>query len=153
MSNDKRRVMAAKPYEPWELGSLGKASYMILRQFQFPDFYSSNDEICTADHDRCMDWDHDHASRCFNQHTGTGEMGLAGWLERASDEQVLAFLIDILKLDPNRGWTGYRVMGSVHRGNGYNVWTLQVFAKHPDSDTPVFTGRDAPNVSTERDCY
>lgn len=141
------RVYQASPYNPGEMGSLGRASYMLLRQFQFPDEYDSDfDKLITADHDRCMSWDYEHARRCFNEYTGTGELGLEGWLGRQADEKIMAFLKDILKADASVKWTGYRIMGSVHRGNGYPVWTLELFAKHPDSDTKVYTDSQAPNV-------
>jgi len=137
----------AEPYRHGAMGSLGDASYMLLRQFNFPDTYApALDKHITADHDRCMSWDYKHVSRCFEKHTGTGELGLQDWLRRATDENVLAFLSDILKADTGVVWTGYRIMGTVHRGNGYPVWTLELFAKHPKSKTKVYTGSNAPNV-------
>jgi hypothetical protein len=150
MEERKHRVYPATPYEYGQLGSLGNAAYMLLRQFQFPDTFSGKDKLASADHDRCMQWDHNHASRCFKEHTGTGELGLEGWLQRATDEQVIQFLVDILKAESNVVWTGYRIMGSVHRGNGYPVWSLSLFAKHPESDTVVYTGANAPNVQPKR---
>lgn len=142
----KKRVYPATPYQYGRLGSLGDASYMLLRQYRFPDTYSEKDELIVRDHDRCMDQDYEHARRCFKEHTGTGECGLQAWLERATDEQVIKFLEDILKVDRNIGWTGYRITGTVNRGNGFPVWSLSLFAKHPQSDTKVYTGEDAPNV-------
>lgn len=52
----------------------------------------------------------------------------------------------MLKADKTIAWSGYRVLGTVNRGNGYPVWTLEIFAKGPDSDTEVYTGQVAPNV-------
>jgi hypothetical protein len=119
---------------------------MLLKQYQFPHTYDPRDKLAAADSDRCFQSDYDHARRCFQQHTGTGEMGLEYWLKSANDEQVIAFLKDILKADASIEWTGYRILGSVHRGNGYAVWTLELFAKHPESSTEVYTGAEAPNV-------
>lgn len=152
------RVYTAKAYRPHSLGSLDRTSYMYLRQFQFPDTYDGRDKHATADSDRCFMWDHEHARRCFQQHTGTGELGFESWVNRATDKRIMAFLLDILKADSGVKWTGFRVMGSVHRGNGYPVWTLELFAKHPDSDTPVYSDEDAPNVekgisADMRGCY
>ena len=43
-------------------------------------------------------------------------------------------------------WSGVRVTGSVNRSNGYPVFCIELFAKHPDSDTKVYSGQAAPNV-------
>jgi len=140
------QVQSAEPYRYGELGSLGRASGMLIRQFQFPSKYSPEDKFISADGDRCLQWDHDHARRCFTEHTGKGELGLGDWVGRATDEQMITFIVDLLKADASVEWTGYRVLGTVNRSNGFPVWTLQLFAKHPDSDTEVFTGPGAPNV-------
>jgi len=143
----RNRVYTANPYRDGEMGSFGKASYMLLHQFQFHDMYDSDlDKLITADHDRCMSWDFKHARRCFEEHTGTGELHFETWSRRQSNEKVISFLKDILKANTSVEWTGYRIMGGVHQGNGYPVWTLELFAKHPKSDTKVYTGSDAPNV-------
>lgn len=120
---------------------------MYLRQYQFPDTFDGQlDKHMTADSDRVFSWDYHHARRCFQQHTGTGELGLEAWIKSTTDEKAMEFLKDILKADTSVQWTGYRVMGSVHQGNGYPVWTLELFAKHPDSHTEVYTGGNAPNI-------
>ncbi len=145
--NETLEVYKAEPYRPNELGSFGKASCMLLRQFNFPNTYNLHmDLLIQIDHDRCMSLDYEHASQCFKKHTGTGEGGLADWLKEASDEAVIEFLKDILRAEPEVKWTGYRIMGGVNRSNGYPVWTLNLFAKHPDSETVVYTGPSAPNV-------
>ena len=141
------KVYEAEAYRYGAMGSLGDASYMLLSQYQFPDEYDSDrDKLTGWDHDRIMQQQYEHGTRCFEQHTGTGELGLEGWLKRAEPEKVLAFLRDILKADPTINWTGYRILGSVHRGNGYPVYTLQLFAKHPESVTVVYNTENAPNL-------
>jgi hypothetical protein len=42
------------------------------------------------------------------------------------------------------------LLGSVNHGSGYPVWSLQLFAKHPDSKTVVYTGEKAPNVRSSK---
>ena len=140
-------VFQAEPYQYGEMGSLGKASYMLLRQFQFPNEYEEKDTLISADHDRCLMWDYAHVCECFKKHMNTGEMGLGHWINSAFDEKVIDFLKDILKADTEVVWTGYRVMGTVNRSNGYPVYTLELFAKHAESKTTVYTGANAPNVS------
>jgi len=147
------RVFTAAPYVYGQMGSLGRAAYMLIRQFQFPDTYDDRDIHISADHDRCFQWDRVHAQQCCARHLKTGELGIEGWVGRASEEQVIAFLKDILKTEerfPDAVWTGFRVLGSVHQGNGFPVFTLELFAKHAESDTQVYTGAVAPNVNHSR---
>ncbi len=143
------RVYQAEAYRYGAMGSLGDASYMLLRQHQFPDMFDASlDQMTGWDHDRIMQQQYEHGTRCFKEHIGTGEMGLEYWLKKkeATPEAVIAFLVDILKADRNIKWTGFRIVGSVHRGNGYPVWTLQLFAKHPESATVVYNTENAPNL-------
>ena len=141
-----KQVYKAQPYRSGQMGSFGNAACMLLRQYQFPDTYQDHEHHVYWDSDRCFSSDFDNARRCFEKHTGTGELGFESWLSDAKDQQVIDFIVDILKADKNIKWTGYRALGSVHRGNGYPVWTLEVFAKDPASDTKVYSGFTAPNV-------
>jgi hypothetical protein len=142
------KVFQAEPYRYGAMGSLGNASYMLIRQHQFPNEFSpALDKMVGWDHDRIIQQQYEHGSRCFKEHTGTGDMGLEYWIKGAAPEKVIAFLQDILKADPIVKWTGFRVLGTVNRSNGYPVWTLQLFAKHPQSKTVVYDGQNAPNVA------
>lgn len=140
------RVHTAQPYQYGEMGSFGKASYMLIRQFQFPDTFAEDEKHHFWDHDRCYGEDYKNAQRCFSEHTGRGDLAIERWIQNANNKQIFNFLIDILKADKNVVWTGYRVLGTVNRGNGCPVWTLELFAKNPKSQTKVYTGPDAPNV-------
>jgi len=141
------RVYLAEPYQYGEMGSLGKASGMLIRQFHFPFEYTDNmDQLLHADHDRLYQQDYKRASECIKKHTGTGELGLGSWAMGATDDEILAFLKEILEADQDVNWTGFRILGTVHRSNGGPVWSLQLFAKSPDTDTEVFSGQNAPNV-------
>ena len=161
------RVYTANPYQPGQLGSMGSGEYLLIRQHKFPDTYEEGEHHLLADSDRLFQWDHDHANRCFKEHTGTGSMGLEQWIRSASADNVLKFLVDILKANTVAGgggwpptqwerlladeadlpkWTGFRVMGTVHRGTGYVVWTLEVFAKNRGSKTKVYSSERAPNI-------
>lgn len=143
----KIEVLLAEPYRPMELGSFGKATYMLLRQHKFPHFYERHvDEIMSVDHDRCLMWDREHATRCFKEH-GSNEMSLERWVQSASSKRLFAFLIDILKAEechPGVKWTGFRIMGTVNRSNGYPVWSFDLFANK--SKTKVYSEGHAPNV-------
>lgn len=61
----------------------------------------------------------------------------------------MSFVKDILKADPEVDWTGFRITGTVNRSSGYTVFTIEVFAKHPDSSTKVYSNSTAPNVDVE----
>lgn len=143
-----KTVYRAETYRHGAMGSLGDASCMLITQHQFPSEYDSDLDKWTGwDHDRIMQQQYAHESRCFQEHTGTGELGLEEWVQiNARPGKVLAFIKDILEADPDVEWTGYRIMGTVNRGSGYPVWTLDLFSKHPDSNTKVFDTKDAPNL-------
>lgn len=141
---DMPKVFSAKPYRFGAMGGFGDAAYMLIRQYQFPvDEYEEGEELLGADHDRCVMWDPDHAHRCFAEHTGTGSLGFESWARNSDPKKILAFIKAILKADPNIEWTGFRVMGTVNRSNGFSVWTLELFAKSPISRTKV-TSEDIP---------
>ena len=151
------RVLTANAYG--DLGSLGNGAYVLQRQHNYPDTYDDRDVVWTVDHDRV---DFSLARRCYEKHMKTGDMGLGRWAQTASKEKVIAFLADMMQepkprvpkpgvlpieyIDADFDWTGFRVMGTVNRSNGYVVWSLQLFAKHPESDTKVYSGSHAPNV-------
>lgn len=139
------QVYEAEPYRSGALGSLGNANYMLLRQFQFPYTYAEEDVLWTRDSDRCFASDAAHTERCYREHTRSREADLPYWLEKAKDVEVMAFVAHMLRADLGIMWTGYRIMGSV-AGNGHAIWSFALFAKHPESDTPVYTGQVAPNV-------
>lgn len=151
------QVLMAKPYHYDAMSSTGNASSMLLRQSNFPNTYDKRDVHTNADHDRCMGWDYKHALAACQKHMHTGDMGIGHWVQNlASHDEVIAFFVDILKADeqyPGVKWTGFRLLGTVNRSNGFPVYTLELFAKHPDTDTEVYTGQDAPNVKMETyDC-
>lgn len=144
---NKINVGRAEMYNDSELGSFGTASGMYIRQFEFPETYDRNSEkFLSLDHDRLLQWDHAHASMCFREYTGTGDVGFATFARQSADKNVMAFIRAVTKADETINWTGYRILASVNRATGYVVWTLQLFAKNPKGSTKVYTGENAPNV-------
>ncbi len=149
------RVFPAEPADMFRMGSLGNASYMLIRQHQFPDKYDERRDVHVhADHDHIIQQGYERAQACFKKHLKTGEGGLAEWVRRRSPEEVIAFINEFLT--PHFGdrakaavWTGFRVSGTVHRGNGFPVWSIELFAKHPETKTKVYDGENAPNVLAE----
>ncbi len=78
-------------------------------------------------------------------------MGLGFWAQKATPEEILAFLKEVtqpclLETQQTLLWTGFRIMVSVHQGNGFPVYTLELFAKHADTSTQVYSEANAPNV-------
>lgn len=140
-------VYPAEPYRMGAMGSLGDASYMLIRQNNFPFSYDTTiDKLVNADHDRLYQHDREHTSRCFEKHAKQGELGFENWFRRATDQQIIDFLVDVMKADQKIKWTGYRIMGTVNRSNGYPVWTLELFALGKGSTTKIFSGDHVPNV-------
>ena len=141
-------ILEATPYNPGELGSLGRAQYMLMAQHQFPvkEYDHPLDIMVTADHDRCVMWDYDHAQACCSRFTGRGDMGIGEWCRTANSTDIFDFWVAILKVEqshPDRKWTGYRVLGTVNRSNGYPVWSLQLFSKGSQVEVcnrPAFKG-------------
>lgn len=142
-----RRVQPATKYKMANMGSRGNASSMFIRQFNFPDFYDDQLDVYEVrDHDRIMQSELEHANACFKKHTKQGELYFETWVLNAYDAKILIFLKEIMRADKEIKWTGYRIRGTVNVGNGFPVWTFELFAKHPDSKTIVYTGENAPNI-------
>lgn len=132
-----------------DMGSLGKASNKLIRQFNFPFRHEENEKMAQADHDRMFQWDYEHTRAAFTRHMKTGEMGLPYWASQVGDEQVMALLKDLFKVEESYSdveWTGYRITGTVNRSNGNPVYSLWLFAKRKGSKTKVYSGDNAPNV-------
>jgi hypothetical protein len=143
------QVTPAQPYHFPQMRSTGNATYMLVRQFQFPDEFQEHEPLISRDSHRCLKVDPERTLDCFRRHTGYPMDELDIWARATSDEDVLAFIKDLLKdqlveMDAKIQWTGYRILGTVN--NGYTIWTLQLFAKDPASDTTVYSGMDAPNI-------
>ncbi|MFA6295392.1 MAG: hypothetical protein WC666_03135 [Candidatus Paceibacterota bacterium] len=134
------------------MSSSGNGSMMLIRQFKFPDDYQDNEHHILVDHDRLCGQDCEKVYQCFKKHTGTGELGLENWIRQASDQEILEFILELFSnfnLKVEYSWTGYRVVGSVHRGNGAPVWSLELFAKNPGSSTRVYSGSNNRESCTE----
>lgn len=135
------------PYNSGLLKSGRGFTAMFVRQFNFPSTFGADSDMYeSADNDVLREKDCERHNVCFAKHTGTGELGFSNWVEESSDELVLNFIKDILEVDANLNWTGYRILVSRSLSNGYIIWTFEIFLKHPESNTMVFTGDGAPNI-------
>jgi hypothetical protein len=144
-------MLAAGAYFPGCLDLAHEVNQYLVRQFNFPDEFAERDREAAADHDRLMSRggaEYERVMACFERHTGARDQAFADWARdpQRTDKEVFAFMKDILGADPTFAWTGYRIQGGVNRSNGARVWTLQLFAKNPQSRTRVYSGEDAPNV-------
>ena len=141
------KVRLAEPFRSYAMCSTGDASGMLLRQSKFPYAYRKDEEIWSADHDRIASWDHNHWVATIAKHKEKlGEFGLESWFQNGKAEDILAFLIDMMKAEGKAKWTGFRILGTVNRSNGYPVYSLQLFAKNPKGKTTVYSSENAPNV-------
>ena len=140
-------VTKAQPYDPSRMGSLGDAAHMLIRQCLFPLEYDADERFTSADSDRLLSWDYERFRRVLKEHLGTGECGIADWARATGNADVMSFIIDALNArKKNIKWTGYRIVYTVHRANGFPICSLQLFAKRKGSDTKVYSEGDAPNV-------
>ncbi|MFA7285432.1 MAG: hypothetical protein WC011_01100 [Candidatus Paceibacterota bacterium] len=142
------KVYPAEPYRPSQLGGFGKARYMFLVQFNFPDTYSEDDFLITVDHDRLNP---DHVYFCFNEYLGQGPLyyAIEVIIRQTKTEKLFNFLIDIINVDKKNNWTGFRIMVTLGP-RGSAIFTLELFSKNPKSNTKVYTGEvDAPNILLE----
>lgn len=150
------RVLTAEAYVPYAMSSTGNASGMLLRQYNFPDTYAEKDKHVTADHDRVIMWDREHWDACIKRAKSIGDRSLEYWCEQGKAEDILTFLADLFSSETigntkDIKWTGFRILGTVNRSNGYPVYTLELFAKHKDTKTKVYSTPMAPNVQFEDD--
>lgn len=161
-----KQVMKAQPYRAGRMGSLGDAAHMLLRQYRFPDTYRDDEVVSSHDHDRihldnmtrwsqivAKHFPRDRAMEAHFPKDGVRYVSLNAFLTTANERCVLRFLKELLS--PYAGdhpWTGFRILGTVNRSNGYPVYSLELFAKRRNSDTNVYTGDsdDAPNVEGAR---
>lgn len=134
---------------PGDMGSLGRASNKLIKQFRFPFQYEEDEPLIQADHDRMVVGDYEHVMGAFKRHMDTGDRWLPAWAQKSTGKQVLALLEDLFKVDenyPGVKWTGYRITGTVNRSSGYPVYSLWLFAKRRGSKTKVYSGDRAPNT-------
>lgn len=132
---------------PYQIGHL--TNYVLVRQFKFPFIYDMElDELIIRDHDVIMNKEWTRTNKCLQKHTGNEVMFLKGWIEKNTDEKILTFIKDFLGANDVINWTGYRVLSLINESKGNTFWRLELFAKHPDSRTEVYSGEDAPNVIT-----
>jgi hypothetical protein len=150
----KHTVSKAEGYCSGAMSSTGLANNMFIRQFNFPDEYSVEDKLMEADSDRLLAWDYHGFRKTLFKFIGKGEGAIGSWVRggmdgviEATDNVVMAFIKEALKADeihPGVQWTGWRVTGTVHRGNGFPIYTLSLFANC--SGCVVYSDESAPNV-------
>ena len=142
------RVFCAAYPGSQELGSMGNATYMLIRQIDFPDTYLEQERLTGSDHDRTQEYfGLGRSHEIFQRHTGGGELSLRAWVRSATKDELIAFIAEHLKADKRIRWTGCRVLGTTNRSNGHTVWTLELFRKHRNSSTLVYSTANAPNVA------
>lgn len=153
-----REVLMAEAYDPSEMGSLGKASLMLLRQWRFPHRYNEErgDYVTSADHDRINSWgDRWKLANDLIPMDGNWKVGIERFITQFPTAKVFEFvktaMIDPKSDAPARDWYGFRILGTVRRDNGYPIYSLELFArgqtaKGNPTRTPTYSGPFAPNV-------
>jgi hypothetical protein len=139
-------VDSAQPFELRQLGSLGNASDMLVRQYRFPfDYDRETEQMTTSWSDRAQQFDANHFADCFRQYETKNSDVFAYWARESEASRVFAFLKKIMKASEDVKWTGFRIMATV-MDNGHTIFCWQLFAKSPGSKTLVYSDEDAPNV-------
>lgn len=147
-----KTVLEAEPFNANQTGSFGNASYMLLRQHRFPHDFEDHERLTGADSDRLAQWDRARYEAVMRERPQPEATGYQNWLQSCSPSRMLPFLVKLLGADSNVEWTGYRILVSVNKSNGYPVYSFELFAKDPRSATNVYSGHEAPNVKqTERE--
>jgi len=137
-------VNMAEPYKPNNMGSSGKAKFMLIAQNNFPLSYDGDkDKIISAYLDRIQGYDKLHISDCFKKFN-FNERSFESYFKEKSPKVVLSFICELLHQDCNI-YTGYRITGMVG-GNSYPYYLFELFSKHPETDTEVYSGHNAPNI-------
>lgn len=139
------RVYPAVPYEVNWLHSGTRVNNMLLKQYQFPDTYDEKlDKVLVVDHEKVLYQDYSRAQNCFLAHTGGKDVLFHKWLKGRSDSGIISFLIDYMRPSDVESWNGYRVLARLISGRP--AWTFELFSKHPNSSTEVYSDLIAPNV-------
>ena len=142
-----KTVQSAEKHDMSRRGSTGNASYMLICQYQFPHTYADNDILIHIDDDHLENHDRKRFEDCLEKWIGCrGSGGLGDAIREMSPQEALAFLVELLDEDPEVQYTGYRVLVTTHRAQGYPVWSLEIFSKHPDSRTQVYDTENAPHL-------
>lgn len=137
------QVYPAEPYKSGALCSLGRADHMLLCQYKFPDTFRDSESLVSLYSDR-VDSDRFHV--LLRKHTGDhGDIHVENWFRSATHSRHIEFLKDLLEVNQETTWTGYRVTASV-AGNGHTIWFFELFARRPESDTAIYSNERAPNV-------
>lgn len=144
LANKKSFVDIAQIFSSSAMDTFGKASSMLIKQFQFPFVFELDaDDIQVASLDRLKELYSEDTRKCLEKYS------LDGWsieysIREMDDEKILDFLCEIMKVERKK-YTGYRILGTVGR-NGHSYYCFQLFYKDPKSTTEVFSGDNAPNV-------
>lgn len=133
-------MLPGNPYRHNALGTFGNADMMLLRQYRFPieEYDPQLDKFLHRDHDRLWLFDASRTAECLRRYETAFDWTFETWAREISHVQLMSFLIDILKADMGIPWNGYRVLATSN-GRGYDIWGLELFFKHPLSETRVIS--------------
>ncbi len=143
------KVHEAEPFDLNGLGAWGNAVYMYIRQLNFPHTYEDRDKRIGGYSDRI-----EKMPQYYTRYMNAGAISVdmqRSWFRESSEDEIFAFLIEVLEADREVSWTGFRITATV-KENGHTVWFMELFAKSENSDTKVYSGDKAPNVLSRRRC-
>ncbi len=140
------QVEEAQSYHPGGMDAVERAKNMLFSQWMFPLSFDPNlDLLVSKTHAEVLQQSRTHALEVMRKYQGMDGPGIGLWAQRTDTFKVLSFVKEMLKANPDVLWTGYRILGSTGEGVArLPHWTLQLFAKHPESDTEVYCKHNAP---------
>ena len=135
---------AQERYNYGMMGSLGSATYMLIAQKAFPESYDeTKDKYWTADSDRILMWDYDHFCKIDEKYRKADGiwMGEELFFTSSDEKTIMEYLSEMATVGNESNekvkWTGFRVLGTVNRSNGFPIWSLSLFCKGKGSETKV----------------
>jgi hypothetical protein len=143
-----KTVFMANNDYPGATGSAGTGSYILISQYNFPYEYSNEDEIITQDHDHINNSHGDMLQTACTESFGNGEFGIGQFSRDAMPHNVMRFLKRVLRAEEGINWTGFRVMQTTNKNNGFPVFTLELFANK--SGVNVYSGLSGPNINKSK---
>ena len=138
----------ASPFNAKQTGVFGRADQMLIRQYNFPWEYPSEEHDClTKPSQGLTEYREEFWEETIKAY-GIKPDGLGQWFvsKETPTEKILECVILLLaeKVDPTKKWTGFRILGTT--GKAGMLFIFELFAQPEGSSTLVYSENEAPNV-------
>lgn len=121
-------IVIAQQYRPDNMGPTGNAKNMLIKQYQFPlVFESDQDELYSVYFDQVQEQYPQDTKSCLNNYKIRVRTMEDDLLE-TEDTVLMDFLCTLLKVERKK-YTGYRILGTVS-ATGHAHYKFELFSKH-----------------------